>query len=289
MTRAANIRSIALATALLALCPARLAACTLWAAVNEGAAGGTLLSKNRDWRPDHRQALRLVHPGKGLAYLGLFAEDGSDPGLKAGVNEKGLSIVSASTNIPKKLLADQPGRHGVMRRILAGYGCVDALAADASKVFSQARASFLLVADRRKLLVAEVGLGGRFSLKVIEAGTAAHTNHFLDPRLAAAYNDRIGASSARRLARIGELLAQAGRPFTLAQFAAMSRDRHDGPDDSLWRSGREHTLASWIVDSPLAGSPRLRVVIANPGEAEETREFDLDEGFWRRERLDAVP
>jgi hypothetical protein len=48
----------------------------------------------------------------------------------------------------------------------------------------------------------------------------------------------------------------------------------------LWRNGKVHTMASWIVASPAAGAPRLRVVIANPGEVERTQEFVLDRVFW---------
>lgn len=261
--------------------PARLEACTLWAAIGDVAGGGTLLSKNRDWRPDHRQSMKVVHPRQGFAYCGLFAEEGEDPGLKAGVNAAGLSIVSASTNLPKKAKEHQPGKHGVMAQILERYATVGALAADADAVFSGARTSFYMVSDRKQVLLVEVGLEGRFSARLVAAGTVAHTNHFLDPGLAAANNDRIGDSSARRLARVQELLDRGKGPFTLAQFVAISRDQHDGPDNSLWRSGKEWTLASWIIATPKAGNPRLRVVIANPGEPQRTVETELDEAFWK--------
>lgn len=285
MSRGTKALSVTLLSVLLALVPATLDACTLWAAIGDRAeSGGTLLSKNRDWKPDHHQLLKLVRPREGFAYLGLWAEGNDDPGLKAGVNEKGLSIVSASTNIPRKDRVNQPGKHGVMSRILANYASVDALAADAEKIFSQARTSFLMVADRRKVLMVEIGLEGKFSMKVVESGTATHTNHFLDPKLASMYNGKIGTSSAIRLARIRELLARGESPFTLAQFAAISRDQHDGPDNSLWRGGKEFTLASWIIDSPTAGPLKLRVVIANPGEVESTKELELDEAFWGKKQ-----
>jgi isopenicillin-N N-acyltransferase-like protein len=286
MKRESKALSITLMIALCSMLPITLDACTLWAAIGDKAGGGgTLLSKNRDWKPDHRQTLRLVHPREGFTYLGLFAEGNDDPGLKAGVNEKGLSIVSASTNVPRNARASQPGKHGVMARILAGYASVDALIADAEKILSQARTSFFMVSDRRKVLVAEVGLAGKFSVKVVESGTATHTNHFLDPQLASIYNDKIGTSSAIRLARINELLAQGESPFTLAKFAAISRDQHDGQDNSLWRSGRECTLASWIIESPIAGPQRLCVVIANPREEESTQDFELSEVFWKKKQF----
>lgn len=258
-------------------------ACTLWAAAGPDANGGTLVSKNRDWKPDHTQTLKLVRSKTGFDFFGLYAEGNDDPGLKAGVNAKGLTIVSASVNLPKKALENQPGKHGVMRRILETYASVDDLNADAERVFSSARASYLLVADNRKVLLVEVGLEGKYSVKVLEGGVATHTNHYLDPQLATLYNDKVGRSSATRLARIDDLLANASRPYSSAQFAEMSRDRNDGPDNSLWRSGKSKTMASWIVESSASRVPKLRVVIANPDEAETVQEFVLDEAFWRRE------
>jgi len=61
----------------------------------------------------------------------------------------------------------------------------------------------------------------------------------------------------------------------------MSGDQHDGPNNSLWRTGKGvRTLASWMVDSLAKGSPELRVVLANPGEKETTNTFVLDGRFW---------
>ncbi len=267
---------------MLALISSQAVACTLWAVAGPEANGGTLVSKNRDWKPDHTQKLKLVRSKRGFDYFGLYAEGNDEPGLKAGVNEKGLTIVSASVNLPKKALEDQPGKRGVMSRIMESYASVDALSEDADQVFSSARASYFVVADSRKVLVAEVGLEGKYSVRVLENGVATHTNHYLDPELATLYNNKVGSSSATRLTRINELLANGSRPFSSAQFAEISRDRNDGPDNSLWRSGKSRTMASWIMESPASGVPRLRVVIANPDEAESVQEFVLDEAFWKR-------
>lgn len=265
-----------------ALLSSQAVACTLWAVAGPDANGGTLVSKNRDWRPDHTQRLKRGRPAQGFDHFGLYAEGNDDPGLKAGVNEKGLTIVAASVNLPKKVLENQPGKHGVMRRILETYASVDALNADAERVFSSARAAYFIVADGKKVMVAEVGLEGRYSVRVVDNGLTAHTNHYLDPELAAEYNGKVGQSSTVRLARINELLMHAARPFSSAQFVEFSRDRHDGPDNSLWRSGKSKTMASWIMESPASGAPKLRVVIANPDEAETVQEFVLDEAFWKK-------
>ena len=273
---------LAVGASILALISTQTIACTLWAVAGPDASSGTLVSKNRDWKPDHTQKLKLVRSKRGFDYFGLYAEGNDDPGLKAGVNEKGLTIVSASVNLPKKALENQPGKHGVMSRIMETYASVDALSADAEQVFSSARASYFVVVDSKKVLVAEVGLEGKYSVKILENGVATHTNHYLDPDLAALYNSKVGQSSATRLARINELLTQGLRPFSSAQFSEISRDQHDSPDDSLWRSGKSRTMASWIVESPASGAPKLRVVLANPDEAETVQEFVLNEAFWKR-------
>lgn len=267
---------------LVGLLPLPVLACTLWGAGGDDVAGGgTLISKNRDWKPDHHQVLRMVRPAQGYAYFGLYAEGNSDPGLKAGSNEKGLTIISASSNIPKKLRDHQDGKHGVMTQILQRYGSIAELAKDADTLFAGSRANFFMLSDRRQIMLVEVGLEGRHSIRVIEQGSVAHTNHYLDPALAGRFGDKPGVSSSTRYDRINALLAQTARPLDTSVFATLSRDHIAGPDNSLWRNGREYTLASWIVATPPTGAPRLRIVIANPGEAEDTREFTLDAAFWQ--------
>jgi hypothetical protein len=68
----------------------------------------------------------------------------------------------------------------------------------------------------------------------------------------------------------------------MGAFVGMSKDQHDGVNDSLWRTGKETaTLSSWIIETPAGGVPRLRVLLANPGEGEKVEMFNLDEGFWK--------
>ena len=68
---------------LLALTSNQAAACTLWAVAGADASGGTLISKNRDWKPDHTQKLKLVRPKKGFDYFGLYAEGNDEPRLRS--------------------------------------------------------------------------------------------------------------------------------------------------------------------------------------------------------------
>jgi hypothetical protein len=270
----------------IALLPASdLNACTLWGAAGTNAAGGTIISKNRDWKPDHTQVLKMRRGGKGCAYFGLYAEGGTEPGIKEGVNEKGLTVITSSaSSIPKSMRDNQPGKHGVISALLSGYANCNEVLAKKDAIFPNARTMFVMISDRKKILMVEVGLEGKYALRTVENGPVVHTNHFLEKKLAE-FNIKIGSNSATRLERIAHLMKVPSKPCTTESFAVMSKDQHDGPDKSLWRTGKnERTLASWIVETPAHGAPKLRVVIANPGQQEETRAFILDQKFWRETR-----
>ncbi len=262
-------------------------ACTLWGAAGAASADGTLLAKNRDWKPDHVQSLRLHHPAHGHAYLGLYADTGSEPGIKAGVNEKGLAVVGAEASSLPRALRQDSSRHGVLTRLLRDYGSLDEVAAAADQLFSQVRPVFLLLADAGGLMQVEIGQHGRYRVTRQQNGTLAHTNHYFDTSLLDG-EQKIGPSSQARLARVRLLLDQ-NPAHTLAEFEQLSRDRHDGPDNSLWRDGREHTLAGWQLALPAAGAPRLHLVLANPGEPERERDYALDAAFWSQPARTLLP
>jgi len=41
------------------------------------------------------------------------------------------------------------------------------------------------------------------------------------------------------------------------------------------------TIASWIVENPAHGPPKLRVVLVNPGQPDTLQSFVLDTAFWQ--------
>ena len=151
-----------------------LNACTLWGSAGTNASGGTIISKNRDWKPDHTQVLKL-HRGPGsYAYFGLYAEGNNEPGLKGGVNEKGLTVVTATaSSIPEASRAKQPGKRGALAILLANYATCDEIVARLEAIFPRTRTGFFLIADRRKILVVEVGLDGKFAHRLVERGSVA--------------------------------------------------------------------------------------------------------------------
>lgn len=261
-------------------------ACTLWGVAGKDASGGTIVSKNRDWKPDNTQVLKMRRDGQGYAYFGLYAEGDDEPGLKQGVNEKGLAVMTATaSSIPKATRQAQSGKGGLMSTLLTHYATCDEVLADQKKLFSDRKPQFLLISDRKKIITLEVGLHGRYAVKVTESGPVAHTNHYLEDSMAE-FNQQISASSETRVRRITELLKTASKPCDTASFAVMSKDQHDGANNSLWRTDTtgSRTLSSWILETPAQGPPKLRVLLANPGQPEETQQFVLDEKFWTENR-----
>jgi hypothetical protein len=91
---------------------------------------------------------------------------------------------------------------------------------------------------------------------------------------------KISRSSATRYDRVESLLASNAGPHTLDEFARISADHNDGPDNSLWRDGHEHTLASWRIAIPATGAPHLQLKLNDAGAAGQTGDWLLDKAFW---------
>jgi isopenicillin-N N-acyltransferase like protein len=281
------IFSVLVPLIILIFCNKNLNPCTLWGAAGESSAsGGTIIAKNRDWAPDHTQKLKIINPKKGNRYFGLFADGNNDSGIKAGINDKGLSVISASaSSIPRKVRDTQTDVSGIISGILVKYNFVDELLAD-KEIFSHTRAGFLFVSDKKKIAIIEIGFEGiSYSVKSAGNGIVFHTNHYLDEKMQKE-NRKIGKSSLKRLDRIGNLLANAKPPYTVDIFKKMSMDQSDGPDNSIWRAGstleKERTLSTWIAEAPLQGYPRIYIKLANPGEVYKEYNFTIDERFWER-------
>jgi isopenicillin-N N-acyltransferase-like protein len=258
-------------------------ACTLWSAAGETVqGGGTLIVKNRDWEPDHTQELRLIQPQQGLAYLALIVVDGDAPGTKAGINEKGLVVVSASAGtIPRAERLKMPATKSLLVKLLSGCSSVDEALTRADLFLGP---QFLMLADRRRIAVVEIAPEGRYRIRVIENGSLAHTNHYLEPELLDT-NRSIGVSSLARLTRITALLKEA-ESFSAEDFIRFSNDRHDGPDNSIWRTGKTpratRTLAAWMVALPPSGDPQLYLKIVNPGQLELIYRLNVTTVFQKK-------
>lgn len=257
-------------------------ACTLWgAAGNAVEGGGALITKNRDWTPDHRQQLNIVRPKEGYASVVLAAVGGAEPGTKAGVNEKGLVMVTATVNqVPAAERKRVDQKKGLMSHLLARCAGVEDVL---KQIELFRRPVFYLVGDRKEIAVIEVAPDGRRSITRTDSGTLHHTNHYgaIDPL--PDLKRKPGASSTNRSARIEKLLKNPNRPYTADDFIRFSQDRTAGPDNSIWRTGSDphktRSLATWLVAIPASGSPRLYLKTADPGEAERVCRLAVDDAL----------
>jgi len=265
-------------------------ACTLWGAVGASVqGGGALIAKNRDYAPDHFQELAVLRPAQGFQSLVLMAVGGEEPGVKAGVNEKGLVIVSATANqVPRAERDKAEQKKGLMRHLLSTCASVDEVL---KNIDLFRRAAFYLIADRKEVAVIEVAPAMRRSVIRRDSGTLSHTNHYcaIDSQ---DIRQKAGASSTTRLGRIDELLKTHPQLYSIEDFFRFSSDQNAGPDNSVWRTGSDltqrRTLATWIVAVPPAGSPQLYLKTADPGEPEQICRLSIAEAF-RLKGGDRIP
>lgn len=239
-------------------------ACTLFAANGTKfvAGGGTLVAKNRDWRPA-KQMARLVTPTNGNKYYGLFA--GKDYKFNAaGINEKGLMVaMSTAGSIPKKerlsykRFKSQEGLR-TNEYLLRYYNSVDEVLKTKEPLW-QEPVNFIL-ADKKMIAYVEVGPQGKIAVRKVKNGTAYHTNHYVEKAMLP-YNQKIGKSSATRYERIKMLMTEQKLPFTLERFVEISQDKNAGANNSIYRVGNKpnssQTLANFIAYIPPKGYPQL--------------------------------
>ncbi|MFP4482311.1 MAG: C45 family autoproteolytic acyltransferase/hydrolase [Thermovirgaceae bacterium] len=261
---------------------APIEACTLWAATGSGTAEGyTILAKNRDWKPGQSHALQQVRSREGYSYLGLFAFDGDSPGLKGGINEKGLAVVTATASvIPKNDRSADGGDPISSNEILTSYATVDEVIAQKDRF---TRSSYYMVADARKVAVFEGAPDGKTAVRVIDNGFLAQTNHYVSSELKW-FNDRASKSSKTRYERITSLLSDRQGQLAMEDFVTFSEDRNAGTDNSVFRTGsdsrKSRTVATWIIAIPKEGSPELYVKMKDPGEDFRAYSGSLDAEFW---------
>ena len=221
-------------------------ACTLYAAQGECVeGGGALITKIRDFKP-MPQTLKVVKTGT-YAYYGLFSGENRDKQIvKAGVNEKGLAVVTAMAScIPEKERRSYPSRP-VIRQVLSECITVDE-ALQHPEFFVGPK--FVMLADAKEIALVEIGDDGKTAVKRRTDSYLNHTNYYLDDKFDY-LNIRVKESPLVRYDRINELMAE-DWPYTMEDFQRYSQDQHDGLDNSLWRIGSRpdisQTLAAFIV------------------------------------------
>lgn len=263
-------------------------ACTLWAAAGDVVQGdGTIIVKNRDWTPGESQRLEVFRPAGGFAYAALIARldvvkpTGRQDEIErpvAGVNEKGLTVISAAaSSLPHRDRQAAAGNRKLMTQILNLCASVDdAMALDQSRFRGPL---FLMLADKKKIAVVEIGLEGMVAWRTQTNGVLYHTNHYLEPAMQR-FNRSIGESSTARYARIADLLQNSPKPYTFSSLLAFTRDRDAGPDDSIWRTGSTptstRTVAVFAVSQPKSGEAEVYIRLLEEGNPEHEETYTLD-------------
>lgn len=226
-------------------------ACTLFSASGGRTVdGGTLIAKVRDWSPTPQYWYR-IDPTTGYSYYGLFIRSNGS-GLRAGINEQGLVVVTATAGtIPKKdrlAIAGMPG--GMLKYLLTQYASVAEIVN--ANIENWGSPQFIMIADKAETAYIEIAPDGQCSITREPDGVLYHTNHFINDELLWANYKGPGESSAARFARIKELMQQKQR-FSIDDFIVITNDQHDGDNNSIWRVGNEdnpkstQSMAAFIV------------------------------------------
>ena len=249
-------------------------ACTLWAAAGDRVlGGGTIIVKNRDWRPGHKQVLKLVQPSDGVYSYYCVYTSGPYGGVKAGLNQKGLVVVSASSPFSQAQSKGMYRTRGLNQKLLANCANVQQ-AVQSTGWFWGPR--FLLVADAAEIALVAIGPEGKYAVSRTANGVLSHTNHYVLPQMIQFNPDKKLISSRARYARISGLL-QGRRAFTMADFQVMAASREGGPSKAIWRTGKKptsvRTLGTWMVRQRPGAGAEIYVKTADPGEA--VREYRL--------------
>lgn len=212
-------------------------ACTLFGAQGSRVlGGGTLVVKNRDFRPEY-QEMRLVQ-GSHYRFYGLYGGIEAKMGLKGGVNEAGLAVLSAAAScIPQKERKTMDRNTGALGKLLGRYATVEEALASGIDLGGP---KFLLLADATELVWVEVGDADRVTVRRVKNDTLAHTNFYLSPEFQE-LNLKPGVSAWHRYARIQDLLESQKDPYGLDDLIRYSQDRTEGPDNSIWRIGSRET------------------------------------------------
>ncbi len=274
-----HLPAILSALALCIFCEPPAVACTLWAAAGGRVkGGGTLISKNRDQKPDQKTFFEIIHPQKGFTYLSMSGgdEDGTSP--RAGINEKGLAVVAATAgSIPREIRLK--GEKGAVRHLLQNFPDVKSALADRASL-GRLHPVFLLLADKTGIAAVEISTSG-VSVEVSTTGIMAHTNHYI---LAQTVRQKPSSSSVARLEKIRELLASA-KELTFDDTASFGKDGSGGPDNGIMRTGGKReavrTLGRISIWIPAEAMPEVLLSLENTGRrlAPEKR-LKLDDNFW---------
>jgi hypothetical protein len=188
-------------------------------------------------------------------------------GVKAGLNERGLVVVSATSPFPRQQRLAFPRVRGRNAKFLTRCATVAEALARTDLFLGP---DFLMFADPKEAAVVEVAPEGKFRVRSTASGLLWHTNHYLDPGLAG-FNppakEGHEASSSQARARLISAALAARPAFSAEDFIRLSFSQEGGPDHALWRQGKSptatRTVATWLVHQEPGKPARLFVRLLN--------------------------
>ncbi len=266
-------------------------ASTIWSAAGTStASGGTLVAKNGDWLLEPMPVLGLRKTKSGTKYYGLFAEYQGKLDLKAGINEHGLVVVSASAPYSGVQLREMPRTQHLNEKLLSRSNSV-------SKALKQRHLfvgpRFLILADKKKIALVEIGPENEIAIEVRRDGVLFHTNHYTAPGLLRFNPPRpeLGHTLRRRssVERHESVAAYmtAKDKYTMEDFISISQSRDRGADDSIWREGTANsstvTRMTWILHHSPDAVPELYVKLVFPDRSTSEKRIVLNDAFWKQD------
>jgi len=254
--------------------------CTTWAATPPVTQNGaTLLAKNRDYLPAHRELQCLVHavPEEGYPYF--YLTSAGIPGVfSSGMNQAGLAV--ADMHVFSRDVGPGLPRFEVMMHILERYARVEAALEYACSVQHCGNGNLILADAQGELAVIETTYSGVEIIRPGE-GFVVSTNHYVSPGLRDKWRERgpaeLRGNSWQRYAWVSSMLGQARGGITLG-WAQELMASHNDPLSSLCRHAtvdpRETTISS-VIYLPAAALRAWLPVIRS--------QAVLGGAFWRRD------
>ncbi len=250
----------------LASSPLERDGCTSWAQCL--AAGGALVVKNRDYRGEHgvlQQVFLHRDPAAGARTMLCVGSLGSPGAFSSGINAAGLAVVD--TQIGTRDHGVGWLRYFLMTALLRECANVDAALAFIAAV-PHAGGGSLVLGDAGGTTAA-VELGHAQAPVITRSmDSAARTNHYLDPQMAAGMVvpcDHLSDSSPLRLSQVQSCLGQHGSTMNVAKAQALMSSHQDRGSICLHADAdsqtQARTLSSVVYET---ASQTLHIANGNP-------------------------
>jgi isopenicillin-N N-acyltransferase like protein len=226
--------------------------CTVWAAGPPLTQEGLLiLTKNRDYRPWHKDIQCLVRAKPARGYQYLYVTSAASPGVySSGMNETGLAV--ADTHVPSLDIGKGVARYSLTMDLLEHHSTVDSAIDYLDQVTHMGDGTLVFQDAQGDMAVYECG-HTKHAIIRDQGGNVVSTNHFVSESLSELwleYNPpRLRGNSQARYQRVSSMLSSSAGQVDL-HFAQSLMSSHGTRLESLCRhqdySPRSTTISSAI-------------------------------------------